>query len=60
MQRDVVTSQAAEVQALNSLVKSRNNMDQVLGRTLEVNRVDLGEAYEGRVKRAPSPLPVLQ
>ncbi len=60
VQRDVVNSQSAEVQALNSLVKARNNMDQVLGRTLEVNRVDLAEAYEGRVKRAPTTLPVLQ
>ena len=60
MQRDVVTSQTAEMQALNWLVKARNNLDQVLGRTLEVNRVDLEEAYEGRVKRAPAPLPVLQ
>jgi outer membrane protein len=54
IQRNVVTSQAAEVSALNSLVRARNNMDQVLGRTLLVNNVDLEEAYEGKVKRPPS------
>ncbi len=59
IQRDVVTSQAAEVNALNTLVKARNNLDLVLGRILEVNRVDLGEAYGGRVKRTPSPIPVI-
>jgi outer membrane protein len=59
IQRDVVNAQAAEVTALNSLVKARNNMDQVLGRTLVSNQVDLQEAYAGRVKRAPAPTPVI-
>ena len=59
IQRDVVTAQAAEVTALNSLVRARNNMDQVLGRTLAANQVDLQEAYAGRVKRAPMPVPLV-
>jgi len=57
IQRDVVTAQANEVTASNTLIKARNNLDQVLGRTLENNKVDLGEAYDGKVKRAPGPLP---
>ena len=57
VQRDVVTAQANEISALNQYIKAKNNMDIVLGRILEVNRVDLEEAYRGRVKRAPSPLP---
>ena len=51
IQRNVVTAQAAEVTALNALVKARNNQDQVLGRMLEVNHVDLQEAYAGKVLR---------
>jgi outer membrane protein len=57
IQRDVVTAQAAEVTASNQLIKARNNLDQVLGRTLETNRVDLGEAYDGKVRRGPGPIP---
>jgi outer membrane protein TolC len=59
IQRNVVTSQAAEVTALNALVKARNNLDQVLGRTLETNRVDLEEAYMGKVERQSTLPPVL-
>ena len=44
--------------ALNSLVKARNTMDQVLGRTLEVNNVDIQEAYEGKVKRQSTTVPL--
>jgi hypothetical protein len=31
----------------------------VLGRILEVDNVDLQEAFEGAVKRPPSPLPAI-
>ena len=59
VQRDVVTAQAAEINALNVYIRSRNGMDQVLGRTLELNHVSIEEAYTGVVKRPHSPLPVL-
>jgi outer membrane protein TolC len=59
IQRNVVTAQASEVTALNSLVKARNNMDQVLGRILEANQVDLEEAYAGRIKRPSAAPPVV-
>ena len=51
-------TQASEVSALNSLVKARNTLDPVLGRRLEVNKVDIEEAYDGKVKRPPSPPPL--
>lgn len=59
LQRDVVTSQTAENNALNGYIKARNNLDQVLGRLLDVNNVDIKEAYEGKVSRQPSALPVI-
>jgi outer membrane protein TolC len=59
LQRDVVTSQTAETNALNGYIKARNNLDMVLGRLLEVNHVDIQEAYQGKVRRSPGPLPVL-
>lgn len=59
LQRDVVTSQTAETNALNGYIKARNNMDLVLGRLLETNHVDLQEAYQGKVQRTPDRLPVL-
>jgi outer membrane protein TolC len=58
IQRNVVTAQASEVTALNSLVKARNTMDQVLGRTLEVNSVNIAEAYDGKVKRQSTTVPL--
>jgi outer membrane protein TolC len=59
LQRDVVTGQAAENNALNSYIKARNNLDQVLGQLLEVNSIDIQEAYKGKVSRQPNALPVL-
>ena len=59
LQRDVVTSQTAENNALNGYIKARNNLDQVLGRLLEVNNVDIKEAYQGKVNRPPTALPVI-
>jgi outer membrane protein TolC len=59
LQRDVVTAQAAENNALNTYIKARNNLDQVLGQLLDVNNVDIQEAYKGKVNRPPNALPVL-
>jgi len=59
LQRDVVTSQTAENNALNGYIKARNNMDLVLGRLLEVNNIEIQEAYKGKVSRPPDALPVI-
>jgi hypothetical protein len=52
----VVTSQTAETNALNGYIKARNNLDMVLGRLLEINHVDIQEAYKGKVGRPPDPI----
>jgi outer membrane protein TolC len=57
VQRDVTTAQSAEVGALRNYVAARTNLELVLGRTLEVNRVDIQEAVTGKVRRPPAALP---
>ena len=59
IQRDVVTAQSSEVNALRNYIAAKNNLDLVLGRTLAVNHVNIEEAYTGIVKRPPDPMPVL-
>jgi outer membrane protein TolC len=51
VQRDVVTSQSSEVNALRSYVSSRTNLDLVLGRVLDTYNVDIREAAAGKVRR---------
>ena len=51
VQRDVVTAQSSEVNALRGYSAARNNLDLVLGRVLETHRVDIREAAAGKVKR---------
>src|SRR5262249_16905488 len=57
VQRDVVTAQSSEVNALRNYSAARTNLDLVLGRTLDVNHVDIQEASTGTVKRPPAALP---
>ena len=59
-QRDLTTSQSTEVAALVAYSNARVALDQVLGRTLETNHVNIDEAAAGRVNRVsalPNPLP---
>jgi outer membrane protein len=51
VQRDVVTAQSSEVNALRSYSSARNNLDLVLGRVLDAHQVDISEAAAGKVKR---------
>jgi len=51
VQRDVVTAQSSEVNALRSYSSARNNLDLVLGRVLDTHQVDIREAATGKVKR---------
>jgi outer membrane protein TolC len=55
-QRDLASTQSAEVQAMANYTHARIAFDQALGRTLDVNHVSLGEALRGRVAK-PSSLP---
>jgi outer membrane protein TolC len=51
VQRDAVTRELAEVNALNQYVRSRTNLQEVTGSILQIYEVDLEEAKTGTVKR---------
>ena len=59
VQRDLVTRQSAEVSALNAYIRAKTSLEQLTGQTLRDHNISLREAYSGKVKRAPGPLPVL-
>ena len=48
-QRDLLTAQLAEVQALDAYAKARATLDQAMGLTLETNHVSLDDALRGRM-----------
>jgi outer membrane protein TolC len=56
-QRDDTTRQLSEVDARNQYQRSRTNLQQIMGKTLETYGVDLDEARTGLVKRAADVLP---
>jgi outer membrane protein TolC len=53
-QRDVASAQSSEAEAMANYTHAQIQLDQALGRTLEVNGISLEEAMAGRVKAAPS------
>ena len=53
VQRDTTTRELAEVDARGQYVKARNALDNVLGRTLDVQAVDIVQAKSGVVGREP-------
>jgi outer membrane protein len=53
-ERDVVTAQYAEVQAVDAYAKALVAMDQSMGTTLERNRIELNEAITGDVNQRPA------
>jgi outer membrane protein TolC len=57
VQRDTTTREIAEVDARNQYIKTRTALDNVLGRTLEVQNVDIGQAKQGIVGREPDLIP---
>src|ERR1022692_93198 len=57
VQRDTTTRELAEVDACSQYVKARVALDNVLGNTLEVQNVDIGEARSGTVTREPDMIP---
>jgi outer membrane protein TolC len=59
VQRDLATSQSAEVAALSAYSQARVELDRATGQTLQTHGISLEEAYRGTVSAAPSPLPVL-
>ncbi|HWR51418.1 MAG TPA: TolC family protein [Bryobacteraceae bacterium] len=59
-QRDLATARSQEVAAESQYAKAKVNLDQMLGRTLDVNNISIDEAVKGKVAAAPSALPVIQ
>jgi outer membrane protein len=55
-QRDLATAQSSEVQGMANYTHARITLDQALGATLDVNKVTISEALQGRVAQ-PSTLP---
>jgi outer membrane protein TolC len=53
-ERDLVSAQYAEVQAVTGYAKSLVAMDQAMGSTLERNRIELDDALQGDVTHLPA------
>jgi outer membrane protein TolC len=53
VQRDTTARELTEQDLKSQFVKARNALDNVLGKTLEVQNVDIGEAQHGVVGREP-------
>jgi len=54
-ERDLVTAQYADVQAVTAYAKSLVALDQAMGTTLERNGIQLGDALQGSVSQLPAP-----
>jgi outer membrane protein TolC len=52
-ERDLATARSTEVRALANLAEARVNFDRALGRTLDVNRIDVADAKHGPPARMP-------
>jgi outer membrane protein TolC len=50
-QRDLAQARSAEVSVLGTYAKAKNNLDQVVGRTLEANSISVDEAKSGQIAR---------
>lgn len=52
-ERDLATARSTEVRALANLAEAKVNFDRALGRTLEVNRIDVADAKHDGSGRVP-------
>jgi outer membrane protein TolC len=59
VQRDTTTREIAEVNARGQYIKARTALENVVGKTLEVQNVDIGEAKNGIVTREPDLIPAV-
>jgi outer membrane protein len=48
-QRDLIAAQSTELRALADLAEAKANYERAVGRTLEVNRVNIADAKTGEV-----------
>ncbi len=60
VQRDTTTRELAEVDSRSQYIKAQNGLDNVMGKTLEVQNVDIGQALNGIVTREPDMIPAVQ
>lgn len=51
MQRDLITAQGTELRALANLQEAKANYERALGRSLDVNHVNIADAKAGSVER---------
>jgi outer membrane protein len=59
-QRDLANAGGAEVVAEATYVQARLQLDVATGRALEVYNIEIDEAKQGRVSKAPGSLPVVE
>jgi outer membrane protein TolC len=59
VQRDTTTRELTEVDLRSQYIKSRNALDNIMGKTLEVQNVDIGEAKNGIITREPDMIPAI-
>jgi outer membrane protein TolC len=59
VQRDTTARELTEVDLRNQYVKARNALDNILGKTLEVQNVNIDEARRGVVGREPDLIPAV-
>jgi outer membrane protein len=52
-ERDLATARSAEVRAMANLAEAKVNFDRALGRTLQVNRIDVADAQHSGPGRIP-------
>ena len=52
-ERDLATARSTEVRALATLAEAKVNFDRALGRTLEVNRIEVADAMHAQPVRVP-------
>ncbi len=52
-ERDLATARSTEVRALANLAEAKVNFDRALGRTLDVNRIDVADAMHSQPVRVP-------
>ena len=58
-ERDLAQARSSEVIAEGNYAKSKAALDRATGATLDVNGVQIDQAYQGQVSRPPSPLPAV-
>ena len=54
-QRDLITAETAEVQAVANYSKALVEMDRAMGTTMNRNGIEIGDAFSGTLSRMPTP-----